>query len=70
MKQSPLQAIKNFCFDCSGRNSKEVDMCSNAKCPLYIYRKGKDPKRKKTLTEEEKVKLTERLKVPNGLGNF
>ena len=70
MKQTPLQAIKKFCFECSGRNSKAVAVCSNAKCPLYVYRNGKDPKLKKTLTEEEKAKLTERFKVPNGLGNF
>ena len=70
MKQTPLQAIKKFCYECSGEDNKEVEMCPSEKCPLYIYRNGKDPKLKKTLTEEEKVKLKDRLKSSKGLGDF
>ena len=70
MKQTPLQAIKKFCYECSGKDNKEVEMCPSKKCPLYIYRYGKDPKLKKTLTEEEKSKLKDRLKGSKGLGDF
>ena len=70
MKQTPLQAIKKFCYECSGEDNKEVEMCPSKKCPLYIYRNGKDPKLKKTLTEAEKAKLKDRLKGSKGLGDF
>ena len=43
---TPLKAIKQWCFECSGRTYKEVRLCPNTHCPLYCYRFGKNPKMK------------------------
>ena len=37
-KLSPLQAIKEYCFECSGRSQKEVRKCVIHDCELYMYR--------------------------------
>ena len=63
MKQTPLQAIKKFCYECSGEDNKEVERCPSEKCPLYIYRNGKDPSKKKTYTDEEKKAMSDRMKA-------
>ena len=63
MKKEQLQAIKKFCYECSGENNKEVEMCPSKKCPLYIYRNGKDPSKKKTYTDEEKKAMSDRMKA-------
>ena len=63
MKQTPLQAIKKFCYECSGQDNKEVEMFPSEKCPLYIYRNGKDPNKKKTYTDEEKKAMSDRMKA-------
>ena len=44
---SPVQAIKEHCFDCSGRLMKEVKNCIIPDCPLYPYRLGTNPNRQK-----------------------
>lgn len=56
---TPLQAIKAFCFDCSGENRAEVKRCSSPKCPLFPYRTGHTAGRK--MTEEQRAKAVERL---------
>ena len=64
MKKSILQAIKKFCFECSGKSNKELANCSAIKCPLHIYRNGKDPnKAKKNLTDEQRNLLAEHMKA-------
>jgi len=48
---TPLKAIRQRCIDCSGGDKKEVRECicyeNNPEevepCPLWIYRKGKNP---------------------------
>lgn len=34
------QAIKKFCYECSGENRAEVTRCPSFDCPLWPYRKG------------------------------
>ena len=64
MKKEQLQAIKKFCYECSGENNKEVEMCPSEKCPLYIYRNGKDPNKvKRNLNEEQRNAMIEHMKV-------
>lgn len=59
---SPLEAIRAKCLDCSGGSWKEVELCVLPNCPLYPYRFGKNPYRKKReLTEEQKEALKFRL---------
>ena len=62
-KMTPCKAIRLKCLDCSGGSSNEVKLCVIPDCPLYPFRFGKNPYRKKReLTEEEKAVLRERMK--------
>lgn len=60
---SPLKAIRAKCFDCCGGKYNEIRECSAKNCPLYNYRFGKNPNRKKrVLTPEQKEKMLESLR--------
>jgi hypothetical protein len=43
---TPVKAIKAKCLDCCCGNKNEVKLCVVEKCPLYLYRNGKNPSRK------------------------
>lgn len=59
---SPIKAIRQNCIACSGGSKKEVKLCVIPECPLYSFRLGKNPNRKsRTITDEEKKKLSEIL---------
>ena len=63
--KSPLKAIKKNCLECCGDNQNEVKLCTATSCPLYSFRLGKNPFRKKktdNLTEEEKQKYKEEIR--------
>ena len=45
-KLTPMKAIRQNCIDCSGGSKKEVRECMIVDCPLYMYRLGKNPRRK------------------------
>ena len=57
-----LRAIKLKCLDCSTYNTNEIKECPVKICPLYPFRLGKNPFRKRELSEEERTKLSERMK--------
>ena len=60
---NPMRAIKLKCLDCSTYNTNEIKECIVKKCPLYPFRLGKNPfRKKKELSEEERNKLSERMK--------
>lgn len=44
---SPLSAIEEFCLECCGYNSADVKTCTAPNCPLFEFRNGKNPYRKK-----------------------
>ena len=56
-----LRAIRLKCYDCSSYQSNEVRDCIVNNCPLYPFRLGKNPFRKKELTEEKRKELRERF---------
>lgn len=56
---SPMKAIRQKCLECSCGSPTEVKECKVTKCPLYEFRFGKNPNRKK-LTDEERQILRER----------
>ena len=56
-----LRAIRLKCYDCSSYQSNEVKDCLVTNCPLYPFRLGKNPFRKKELTEEKRKELRERF---------
>lgn len=58
---SPMRAIKAKCLDCACGQREEVKLCPVKDCPLYPYRMGKNPNRKRTLTDEQKRAAAERL---------
>lgn len=57
-----LRAIKLKCLDCSSYNILEIKECPVKNCPLYPFRLGKNPFRKREISEEERNKLSERMK--------
>jgi hypothetical protein len=61
-KTSPLKSIREKCLDCNGTAS-EVKLCPCTDCALWPFRFGKNPYSKRTLTEEQRVALAERLKL-------
>lgn len=57
------RAIKLKCLDCSTYNINEIKECPVKECPLYPFRLGKNPfRKKKELSEEERHKLSERMR--------
>ena len=66
-KQSPLKAIKQFCYECSGENRAEVKRCSSKDCPLKPFRTGKNPfLKKREMTPEQKEQARQRLLKARG----
>lgn len=57
-----LRAVHLKCYDCSAFSSKEIKECPVKECPLYPFRQGKNPFRKREVTDEERQKMRERLK--------
>lgn len=58
-----MRAIKLKCLDCSTYNILEIKECPVKNCPLYPFRQGNNPfRKKKELSEEERNKLSERMK--------
>lgn len=56
-----LRAIRLKCYDCSSYQSNEVRECLVTNCPLYPFRLGKNPFRKKELSDEKRKELRERF---------
>ena len=61
---TPLKAIRAKCLDCSTGSRAEVEHCPITDCPLYPYRKGRNPYRKsRQLTATEREILCDRMKA-------
>lgn len=58
---SPLKSIRKKCLDCCCGSPNEVKLCHVIDCPLYVYRLGKNPFRKKELSEEQREDARERI---------
>ena len=62
MNNTPLKAIKQFCYECCGENRSEVRGCTSATCALKPFRLGKNPYiNRKGLSEEQKELARQRL---------
>jgi len=62
-KKNPVKAIREKCFDCCSGAKSEIRKCVSTNCPIWPFRLGTNPFRKKTdLSDEEKVRRTARLK--------
>lgn len=55
-------AIKAKCMECCCGQREEVRLCKIETCPIWPYRMGKNPFRKKReLTEEQRAAASERF---------
>lgn len=62
MQTNPVKAIREFCIQCYGGYKSEVKTCPSERCPLYAFRMGTNPYRKKReLTDEAKCAARDRL---------
>ena len=62
-EKSPLKAIRNYCrYSCCCNDLESQKECNNTSCFLHAFRFGKNSNSKRTLTDEQKAKLAERLK--------
>ena len=62
VQTNPVKVIRQYCLDCSNGSPHEVRKCHINDCPLYPFRFGKNPYRKKrVLSEERKEVLRQRL---------
>lgn len=62
MQTNPVKAIRDWCFECSGRSTKAVNECSVFDCPLYPFRRGKNPFRTpRKLTDEQREAAAKNL---------
>lgn len=60
---SAQKAIKAKCLDCCGFQKEEVKQCTCVVCPLWPFRLGKNPyKKKKEFTEEQLEERRARMK--------
>src|SRR5215471_6252336 len=60
--QNPLKAIREKCLDCCCGKAAEVRKCVAVDCPLWPFRMGTNPFRKKREhTAEQRQAMTERL---------
>lgn len=58
----PLKAIRAKCLECCCDQVVEVRLCDMTDCPLWPFRMGRNPYRKKrTLTDEQKARLIGQL---------
>jgi len=44
---TPVKAIRAFCVQCMGGYTSEIPICTDYHCPLYPYRMGKRPNKRK-----------------------
>jgi hypothetical protein len=60
--QNPLKALREKCLDCCCANAAEVRKCVAIDCPLWPFRMGANPFRKKReLSPEQKNERAGRL---------
>jgi len=63
-KLTPLKAIRKMCYEeCQASSRKGVRNCARKTCPLWEFRMGTNPNRKKTLSEEQRQELVDRARV-------
>ena len=60
---TPMKAIRLKCLDCCNGSSHEVKLCPATTCPLYNFRRGKNPNINRQMSEEQRQAAAERLKL-------
>ena len=67
MTTNPVKAIREKCLRCCCDQPNEVALCHIEACPLWPFRMGKNPYRKKPapMSEERRAAASERMKAYN-----
>lgn len=68
---NPVKVIREKCLDCCCGSMKQVELCPcESNCPLWPFRFGKNPFRKKPKrTEEQMARLTAAKRKKSGAIN-
>lgn len=68
---NPVKVIREKCLDCCCGSMKQVELCPcESNCPLWPFRFGKNPFRKKVQkTEEQKARFAASMSRKNGAIN-
>lgn len=53
---TPNKAIHYQCVECMGWSAQEVKECTDPHCPLYPFRMGTNPSRKRGQKEPDKIR--------------
>ena len=53
---TPNKAIRCQCLECVGWSASEVKECTDHHCPLYPFRLGTNPSRKRGQKEPSKIR--------------
>ena len=62
-QKNPVKAIREKCLDCCSGAKSEIRKCVSTDCPIWPFRMGANPFRKKmVLTAEEKERRTQRIR--------
>ena len=66
--KKPLKAIREMCIECMGGRdnpgyNKLIADCASKDCPLYDFRLGNNPHHKKNLTDEQRNRKREMIRV-------
>lgn len=60
---SPIKAIRAKCLDCCCGQRSEVKLCTVETCPLFPFRFGKNPYRKRReISDEQRERLAAQLR--------
>ena len=51
---TPIKAIRYNCIECMGFQASEVELCTSPLCPLFPFRMGVIPRRKRKVELVEK----------------
>lgn len=68
-KHNPIKAIREKCLDCCGGSTLEVKNCTCENCHLFPFRLGKNPFRKREMTEEQRKAVGDRLREARKTGS-
>ena len=61
-----LKAVRENCLQCCAGNDAEVRTCRLIWCPMWPYRMGANPFNRRTLTEDARKVLADRLAKRSG----
>lgn len=62
---NPAKAIRAYCLNCCLESAFEVANCTADECELWEFRMGKNPYRKRQMTDEQREAARLRMQAAN-----